>query len=146
LAVLYQEDGAPLPVLPALPVSYAEQVRRESALLAGGRAERLWEFWRGELAGTPAGLDLPADRARPRVQSFREGARSLRPDPAVSARLKSLGRGEGATLFMTLLAGFQALLSRLTGQELLRVGSPTAGRGAPELAGVVGYFVNPVVL
>ncbi|HEV7514891.1 MAG TPA: amino acid adenylation domain-containing protein, partial [Thermoanaerobaculia bacterium] len=90
--------------------------------------------------------DLPTDRPRPPVQTDRGGAVSLHLLGAPLARLRELGRRQGATLYMTLLAAFQVLLHRCTGEEDVLVGSPTAGRGAAALAEVVGYFVNPLVL
>jgi amino acid adenylation domain-containing protein len=89
---------------------------------------------------------LPTDRPRPPVQSYRGAAEPLLLDPELSHRLAALARASGATLFTLLLAGFQGLLHRYTGQEDLLVGAPAAGRGRPELAGIAGYFVNPLVL
>ena len=104
-------------------------------------------YWRRRLAGAPALLELPTDRPRPAVQRFRGGRRA----GSASARscrtaLRRLGRRQGATLFMTLLAAFQALLRRYTGQEDIVVGTPVAGRGRVELEPLIGFFVNTLVL
>ncbi len=149
LAVLYRSEttGAPAgPELPPLPFSYLDFVRRQEALLAGVRGERLWEYWRGELGDRLPVLELPTDRPRPRAQSFRGGTVALRLSPTATDRLKAAANARQATLFMALLAGFQALLARWSGQDELLVGVPTAGRDQAGLAGLIGYFVNPVVL
>ncbi|HVR08856.1 MAG TPA: amino acid adenylation domain-containing protein, partial [Thermoanaerobaculia bacterium] len=132
--------------------SYEELLQRQERLLAGPEGERLAGFWRSALPPGMPVLELPADRPRPPLPSFRGGARRLRLDHAVTAGLQALGRRSGATPFMTLLAAFLVLLHRHGGQERLLVGTPAAGRGAAGgaglsgLAGVVGYCVNPVVV
>ena len=136
--------GAALPPPPAL--TYADYVRWQAELLAGPEGERLWAFWRGELAGDLPRQALPTDRPRPAVQTFRGEVRGRALAPELAGGLRRLARERGATLFATALAGFQALLHRWTGQEETLVGSPAAGRTAPGLSAVVGYFVNPVVL
>jgi amino acid adenylation domain-containing protein len=132
--------------LPPLAGSFEELVRRQELLLAGPEGGRLAEFWRAALPPAAPPLELPADRARPLLQSFRGGARRLRLDREVTAGLQALGRRSGATPFMTLLAAFLVLLHRHSGQDMLLVGTPAAGRGSAGLAGVVGYCVNPVVV
>jgi len=149
LGALYrQETGGPAAVLPE-PVPFSLHVRREREMLAGPRGERLWDFWREMLAGGRGpvpDLDLPADRPRPPVQTWLGGARTVEIPADLAERLRAFAAAHGATLFMTLLAAFQAQLGRISGQEDLAVGSPFAGRGAPELAEAVGYLVNPVPL
>ncbi len=142
LAVLYRRPTALLPP-PAL--RYSDFVRWQEATLAGPRGERLWSYWRDQLAGVPD-LDLPADRPRPPVQTWRGGARAAAIPPALAGALRELAAAHGATLFMTLLAAFQAQLARYTGQEDFAVGAPVAGRSVPELARLVGYFVNVLPL
>ncbi len=112
--------------------------RLDGAVVAGQIA-----WWRERLAGAPGLLDLPADRPRPAVQSYRGGqlAAALPAGP-----LRQLARERHATLFMVLLAGVAAALSRLTGQEDLSLGSPIAGRTVPETEGLVGFLVNTLVL
>ncbi|HKH45843.1 MAG TPA: amino acid adenylation domain-containing protein, partial [Thermoanaerobaculia bacterium] len=102
--------------------------------------------WRNRLAGLPPRLELPTDRPRPAVQTHRGAARSIAMSPELSARLVALGRREGATPFMTLLAGWQALLGRWAGVEDLAVGTPIAGRNREETERLIGLFVNTLVL
>ncbi|HVR96174.1 MAG TPA: AMP-binding protein, partial [Thermoanaerobaculia bacterium] len=144
-ALYRQETGGPAAELEPVALRYTDYVHWQAERLAGAHGERLWGYWRERLAGLPD-LDLPTDRPRPPVQTYAGGARSLALPPALAERLRSLAAGQGATLYIALLAAFQAQLARYTGQDDLAVGSPTAGRGAPELVGVAGYFVNPVVM
>ena len=150
LAALYRpagEDGpAGLPELRPLPLTHADHARRQETMLAGPRGRASWDFWRGELAGPLPPLELPADRQRPRQQTFGGASWPLRLSPDTTLALRSLAAERRATAFMALLAVFQALLARLSGQREVVVGSPVAGRGSADLAGVVGYFVNPVAL
>jgi len=135
--------------LPALDLRYADYARWQTEMLAGPEGQRLWEHWRDRLAGAPA-LELPADRARPVLQSYRGAVRSLRLGAGLSTALRALARSRDCTLFMVLLAAYQALLSRISGQEDFLVGCPTSGRApgkvGARLTGMVGYFVNPVAL
>ncbi len=154
LAVLVGELGAlygafsagrpsPLPELPVQYADYALWQRRcqDEAALAPGLA-----YWRQQLAGELPALDLPADRPRPAVLSHR-GAHHERLLPtALTDRLTELARAERATPFMALIAGFLGLLHRYTGQEDLIVGSPVAGRNRVELEGLIGVFLNNLVL
>ncbi|HSF42618.1 MAG TPA: amino acid adenylation domain-containing protein, partial [Thermoanaerobaculia bacterium] len=136
---LYQRN-----VLPNLPVQYADFARwqrlQEEAL------ERQAGYWRARLAGSPPFLELPADHPRPPVQTFRGEAVSFALPGDLVERLRSLGSHHGASLFMTLLAGFQLLLGRLSGQRDVPVGSPIAGRTRPEVEGLIGCFLNTLVL
>jgi amino acid adenylation domain-containing protein len=129
-----------------LPVTYADYVAWQRDRLAGPEGERLWEFWRDRLAGELPVLDLPTDRPRPPVQTWNGATRSLTVGAELAARVRRLARSRGATLYVALLAAWQTLLHRFSGQEDLLVGTPAAGRNAPELAGLVGYFVSPVVI
>src|ERR1700724_536463 len=133
-----------------LPAPSASAGSFGAAGASGGAAtsegERLEAFWRSALPPGAPPIELPPDRPRPPLQTFRGGARSLRLDRGLTTSLYTLGRRAGATPFMTLLAAFLALLHRAGRQEELRVGTPASGRSSPELAGVVGYFVNPVVV
>src|SRR5581483_10964636 len=101
---------------------------------------------RGSGSGCRAPLELPADRPRPALPSYRGARQSLELPRALIERLTALGRRENATLFMTLLAAFQVLLHRYTGQEDIAVGSPIAGRTRVEVEGLIGCFVNTLVL
>jgi amino acid adenylation domain-containing protein len=141
LSALYL--GEPL-APPAL--SYGDYLRWQAERLASAEAERLWAYWCGELSPPVASLALPGDRPRPAVWTYRGGAVSLSLGAGLSAELAALARRGSTTLFATLLAGFQAVLGRASGQLDLVVGAPAAGRGRPELAGLAGYFVNLVAL
>ncbi|HVF62094.1 MAG TPA: amino acid adenylation domain-containing protein, partial [Thermoanaerobaculia bacterium] len=132
--------------LPPLPVQYADFAVWQRDWLAGEELERQLAHWRAALDGAPQGLELLADRPRPAVQSFRGGRERLLLPPETAAALAALGRRRGATLFMVLLAGVQALLHRLTGRDDLLVGSPIANRTRRELEGLIGFFVNTLVL
>ncbi len=140
LSALYGGETLEPPAL-----RYADYVHWQAGVLAGPRGERLWEYWRQRLAGV-RDLDLPADRPRPPVQTWRGGARAAAIPPALVAALRELGARRGATPFMTLLAVFTAQLARYTGQEDFAVGAPVAGRTLPELGPLVGYFVNALAL
>jgi amino acid adenylation domain-containing protein len=137
--------GRPSP-LSDPPVQYADFAVWQSAWLHGEVLESEIAFWRRRLAGLPPVLDLPTDRPRPPVQSFRGAVRELRLPASLTQDAVALGRSEGATLFMVLLAGFQALLGRLSGQQDFAVGSPIAGRTRRETEGLIGFFVNTLVL
>ena len=132
--------------LPPPTGEYADFVRWQADLLAGAEGQQLWEYWRGALGDELPTLNLPTDRPRPAVQSDRAQTHRFRIDAGLAGQLRELARSEGATLFAVLLAGYQALLHRLTGQDDVLVGSPVAGRSRPEFAGLVGYFVNMIVL
>lgn len=134
------------PSLPALPFQYADFVRWLTDWLQGNILEQRLSYWEKQLRGIPELLELPTDRPRPPVQSFRGASESEMLSKALTEKLRVLSRQEGVTLFMTLLAAFQALLSRLTGQEDIAVGSPIAGRNRSEFEGLVGLFINTLVL
>ncbi|HVR95695.1 MAG TPA: non-ribosomal peptide synthase/polyketide synthase, partial [Thermoanaerobaculia bacterium] len=141
IAALYQ--GAELP---GLPVQYADYAVWERGRLQGERLAAQLDYWRRQLAGAPMALELPADRPRPPVQTFRGGSRELRLPADVAARLRHTAQREGVTLYMLLLAGFAALLGRLTGREDLLVGTPLANRSRSELQGLIGLFVNTLAV
>ncbi|HLM58539.1 MAG TPA: amino acid adenylation domain-containing protein [Pyrinomonadaceae bacterium] len=147
LGLLYdgERDGRPCALAP-LPSEYADYVRTQTRMLDGPEGERLRLYWEGRLSGPLPVLDLPADRPRPPVQTYRGASHAVRLDAGLTRRLKTLGRQSDATLYTTLLAAFQTLLHRYTGQEDVLVGTPTTGRGRAALSPLVGYFVNPVVL
>lgn len=134
------------PALPALSFRYSDYVRWQNEMLASAEGERLWNYWQQQLGGELPVLNLPVDRPRPALQSYRGASHSFQLSGALTESLKSLSRQRGATLFMSLLTAFQALLARYTGQTEITVGSPTAGRNHAGLAGLIGYFVNPVVV
>ena len=147
LAALYGAFTAGLPSpLPALPVQYADFALWQRRWLAGDALEEQLAYWRARLAGAPASLKLPVDHPRLPVRSLRGAEVPVRLSEDLRDGLVRLGRQEGATVFMVLLAAFQALLHRWTGQDDLTVGSPVAGRGQAEIEGLIGFFVNTVVL
>jgi non-ribosomal peptide synthetase component F len=115
-------------------------------MLAGSEGERLWSYWQKQLAGELPVLNLATDRPRPSVQTFRGASESFKLSAELTKELKALSQNNGATLYMTLLAAFQTLLHRYTGQTDILVGSPTAGRNWVDLSNLVGYFANPIVL
>ena len=131
--------------LPPLPIRYRDYAAWQRAELSGPRLSELLNFWRAELAGLPT-LDLVTDRPRPAVQSFRGGTVPLQIPPNVVVRLRVLSRDQGATLFMAMLAGFSVLLGRYSGQDEIVIGSPVAGRTRSETEGVIGFFINTIVL
>ncbi|MGD2116640.1 MAG: condensation domain-containing protein, partial [Acidobacteriota bacterium] len=149
LAVLLRELGAFYDgegPLPPLETSYADLVARQEERIAGADGEELLELWKRELAGRPESLDLPTDRRRPPTRGHRGAAASFRLGAEHWKRLRKVGRSRGANPFVTGLAALQALLHRLTGQDDLLVGTPTAGRRSGDVSDLVGYCVNPVVV
>jgi amino acid adenylation domain-containing protein len=140
LARLY--EGA---ALPELPVQYGDFAVWQRSWFAGEVLERELAYWREQLAGLEV-LDLPTDRPRPAIPSGRGATLRVELPPPLSASLRSLSRERGTTLFMILLAGFQSLLSLYTGQGDVSVGSPIAGRTRVETEGLIGFFVNMLVL
>jgi amino acid adenylation domain-containing protein len=146
LGALYASlrEGRPSP-LPEIRVQYADFAAWQQRWLVGEALAAELAHWRWRLAGAPM-LELPTDRPRPSVKSGR-GARRRLELPARAAReIEALARAQGATPFMVLLAAFQTLLGRYTGQTDVAVGAPVAGRGHTELEGLIGFFVNTLVL
>jgi amino acid adenylation domain-containing protein len=137
--------GEPSP-LPELPLQYADYAAWQRGWLTGEVLEAQLGYWRHTLAGAPPLLELPVDRPRPPVQGEAGGRRPLRVPAATAAALRELARAEGATLFMVLLAAWQALLARYAGVDDVSVGSPIAGRTRLETEGLIGFFVNTLVL
>ncbi|HWN40735.1 MAG TPA: amino acid adenylation domain-containing protein, partial [Thermoanaerobaculia bacterium] len=146
LGVLYAAslEERPSP-LPELPIQYADFAHWQRSWLLDRQAAQL-AYWESRLGGEIAPAELPSDRPRPAVQTFSGGRRRLVLSPDLTARLKSFGRGEGVTLFMTLLAATQALLSRHSGELDVPVGAPVAGRQWSETEGLIGCFLNTLVL
>ena len=104
------------------------------------------EYWKTALMGAPALLDLPADHARPAQQSYSGALLHVTLEEKLTAGLKALSRRHGATLYMTLLAGWAALLTRLSGQDEVVIGTPLAHRRRVEIEGLIGFFVNALPL
>ena len=134
------------PRLPPPELQYDDHARRERARLTDAVIAEKLVYWRERLAGIPAALELPTDRPRPHLPSFR-GVTLRRHLPETAAEaIRSFARGEGATLFAVLLAAFDVLLHRYSGQETIVVGSTTAARDRSELKGSVGLYASTVVL
>jgi amino acid adenylation domain-containing protein/non-ribosomal peptide synthase protein (TIGR01720 family)/FkbM family methyltransferase len=146
LALLYSafSAGKPSP-LPELPVQYADFAFWQRNWLTGDVLEEQLSYWREQLSEVAA-IRLPTDRPRPAMPSFRGARHVFFVSDRVASAVKELSGAEGATLFMTLLGAFQVLLSRYCGQEDVAVGSPIAGRNRSETEGLIGFFVNSLVL
>ena len=132
--------------LAPLATEYADYVRWQNEMLQGHDGERLFQYWREVLGGDLPVLDLPLDRPRPPVQTFRGRSRRFLIDTRIQTSLRALAREESTSQFAVLVAAFQAFLHRLTGQREVLVGAPTAARSQPEWDALVGHFVNPVVM
>ena len=147
LTALYEaySAGAESP-LAELRLQYADYAVWQRNWLQGEVLERELGYWRKQLAGAPALLELPADHARPAVQTHRGAYQRVRLSAETTRGLKELSRRHNATLFMTVLAGFQALLSRWSGTKDVVVGTPVAGRTQGETEAVIGFFVNTLAL
>ncbi|WP_181143769.1 non-ribosomal peptide synthetase [Streptomyces cinnamoneus] len=134
------------PALPPLPVQYADYAVWEREWLSGPTLRRQLDYWKKQLAGMEPALELPTDRPRPSVaRQEGEAARWELPAELVDTARK-LGAGENATLYMTLLAAFKLVLARYVDSEDIVVGTPVANRGRSEIEGLIGFFVNTVVL
>lgn len=146
LATLYDHEGDESPLAP-LPIQYADFAHWQRHRLENeGLLESQLDYWRSQLAGAIPLLELPTDFPRPAIQST--GGAHLRSalDGDLTTALRDFSRREGVTLYMTLLAAFQTLLYRLSGQTDMMVGSPVAGRQQQETEGLMGFFVNTVVI
>ncbi|HJR08153.1 MAG TPA: amino acid adenylation domain-containing protein [Pyrinomonadaceae bacterium] len=142
-------EGRPSP-LAELNIQYADYAMWQREWLRGEVLERQLDYWRQQLDGAPTVLELPADKPRPASQTFRGARHSFAvPEDAresLDADLKALSRSENATLFMTLFAAFNALLSRYTGQREILVGTPVANRNRAEVEDLIGFFSNTLAL
>lgn len=137
--------GVP-PQLQPLGLTYGDYAVWQRKYLEGGALERQLEYWKIQLAGAPPSIELPTDRTRPPVQTFHGLKRVALYRPELLTGLKAVSRSEGATLFITLLAAFNVLLSRYSGQKDIVVGTANAGRHHPDTEKIIGYFANTVVL
>ncbi|MEP6802068.1 MAG: amino acid adenylation domain-containing protein [Acidobacteriota bacterium] len=146
LAAFYEELSTGKPAaLPRLPIQYADFAEWQRRWLSGEVLESQLSYWKERLVRLPV-LELPTDRPRPPVQSHRGARCSLSLSNDLAEGLRRLSRREGVTLYMTLLSAFQTLLTFYTGQEDIVVGSPIAGRTRAEVEGLIGFFVNALVL
>jgi non-ribosomal peptide synthetase component F len=133
------------PVLPEMSIEYADFSAWQRRWLTGDTLERLVAYWKARLQGHAPPIELPTDRPRPARQAFRGAAEQLAVPAGLADAAAALGREEGATLFMTMLGAFTALLHAYTGQEDVLVGSPAAMRNLPELEPIIGFFANTLV-
>ncbi|NTU97227.1 MAG: AMP-binding protein, partial [Chlorobiaceae bacterium] len=131
--------------LPPMPMQYADYTLWQREQLQGAVLEKQLAYWRRQLDGLIP-LELPLDRPRPVVQSYRGSRYPLKLSPELTAALRLICRQEQVTLYMLLLAAFQVLLARHSGQMDIAVGSPLAGRDRFELEGLIGFFVNTLVI
>ena len=147
LAALYEAYAQDRPSpLPELAIQYVDFAVWQRQWMQGEVRDKQVEYWRGQLAGAPPVLELPTDRPRPAVQSHRGDVRTHVIPRELVDRLQSLSQAEGATLFMVLLAGFQLLMSRYSGQDDVVVGSTVAGRNYAEIEPLIGFFVNTLAM
>jgi arthrofactin-type cyclic lipopeptide synthetase C len=147
LSVLYAtflrgEDDS----LPALEIQYADYAMWQRQWIEGERLGPLTEYWKGALAGAPALLELPTDHPRPAKPDHAGAFAELQLNATLTAGLRELSRRHGCTLYMTLLAGWATLLSRLSGQTEVVIGTPVANRGRAEIENLIGYFANTLAL
>ncbi|WP_049300825.1 condensation domain-containing protein, partial [Pseudomonas aeruginosa] len=132
--------------LPALPIQYPDYAVWQREWMEAGERERQLAYWIGLLGGEQPVLELPFDRPRPAEQSFRGARLEFELGAERARRLKALAQRQGASTFMLLLASFQALLYRYSGQSDIRVGVPVANRNRVETERLIGFFVNTQVL
>ncbi|MEH2171889.1 amino acid adenylation domain-containing protein [Nostoc sp.] len=147
LSSLYQGFlvGKPSP-LPQLPIQYADFTIWQRQWLQGKALETSINYWTRQLADAPPLLELPTDRARPSVQTFRGWCFSFQLDAKLTASLKELSHKSGTTLFMTLMAAYATLLFRYSGQQDILLGTPIASRNHQDIEGLIGFFVNTLVM
>ena len=132
--------------LPPLPIQYVDFAQWQRTWLSGQTLENELDFWRQQLAGIPQQLELPLDRPRPPYQTFVGRLLPVHFPSGLTADLAALSRTQGSTFFMVLLAAFELLLARYSGQSDIVVGSPIAGRNRQEIEHLIGFFVNVLVL
>nr|WP_236871826.1 non-ribosomal peptide synthetase [Burkholderia pseudomallei] len=137
------EQGDPLA---SLPLQYADYAAWQRRWLASGQLEKQGAFWQTNLSGAPTLLELPTDRPRPPKQSHAGASVEVKLGAALSERVKRLSQRHGVTPYMTLLSSWAAVLSRLSGQEEVVIGSPVAGRNRTEVEPLIGFFVNTLAL
>jgi natural product biosynthesis luciferase-like monooxygenase protein len=139
-------DGTAARALPELPIQYGDFARWQRERNSGAAFERMTAYWKQKLQGAPALLELPTDRPRPPMQTYRGAAFRFRVPEPEAERIRALAQRSGATTFMVLLAAYKVLLARYSGQRDIVVGSPSAGRQQPVLEELIGFFVNTLAL
>ncbi|HET6976573.1 MAG TPA: amino acid adenylation domain-containing protein [Pyrinomonadaceae bacterium] len=147
LTTLYQAfaNGEPSP-LPQLTLQYADYAVWQRRWLQGAVLDQQLDYWKQQLDGAPELLELPLDHPRPQLRRYRGALESRKLPAMLSEELRVLSRQSGSTLFMTLLATFQLILSRYSGQDDIVVGAPSAGRNRTELEDQIGFFINTLAL
>ena len=147
LGALYAafHTGQPDP-LASLPIQYPDYAAWQRSWFSEARLRSQAEYWRQQLADAPVLLELPTDRPRPPQQNFAGAAIALELDAPLTEALKQLAQRHGATVFMLVMAAWAVVLSRLSGQRDLVIGTPTAGRGQQETEALIGFFVNTLAL
>src|SRR6266567_7493269 len=147
LAVLYEAFSNSLPSpLPELPIQYGDFARWQRQWLQGPVLEEQISYWKEQLAGAPALIELPTDRPRPAIQTFNGAYCTSVLSKEVTESLNELSHREGVTLFMSLRAGFQTMLYRYTRRVDIVVGTPIANRTRTETEGLIGFFTNTLVM
>jgi amino acid adenylation domain-containing protein/FkbH-like protein/non-ribosomal peptide synthase protein (TIGR01720 family)/FkbM family methyltransferase len=147
LSKIYQSflSGEPSP-LPALPIQYLDFTIWQRQQLRGAALQTQINYWQQQLAAAPPLLELPTDRARPSIQTFRGGCYSFELTPQLTKDLQALSHKSDTTMFMTLMAAYAILLHRYSGQTDLLVGTPIASRNHQDIEPLIGFFVNTLVL
>ena len=146
-AALYRQfAGGPAAALPLQPTGYDDFVQWQRHMLEGADGDRLWAFWQQRLQGPLPQLDLPTDAVRPAAAGQDGRTLNVMIEPALTAQLKETARRQGVTLFTLMLAAFQVLLHRHSGQDDILIGCPNGSRPGGDYNPVVGYFVNPIAL
>ncbi len=147
MAELYSAFARGLPSpLPELPIQYVDYTAWQQEKLSGESLQAEVEYWKKQLEGTPSALQLMTNRPREGKPSSKGAQLNVQIEPELTRALKLFAQENGATLYMVLLAGFQALLHRYSGQEEILVGSPIAGRTQKATQSLIGFFVNTLVL
>jgi len=147
LAQLYNSFSIGGPsTLPDLHIQYADYAQWQRSWLTGEVFESQLDYWKKQLDGAPPILKVPTDRPRPSIQSSRGLLEHFIVADDVVRGLRELGKQEGATMFMVLLTAFQTLLHRYARQDVIVVGTPIAGRNRQELEGLIGFFINTLVM
>src|SRR5205085_779342 len=132
--------------LPDLPIQYADFAVWQREWLQGEVLEEQMSYWKQQLAQAPPKLELPTDRPKPLVQTFRSAQHRFTIDNRTTQELKSLGNQQGATLAMAVMTAYNILLYRYTAQQDILVGMPISGRNRAEIEGLIGFFLNTLVI
>lgn len=147
LGKLYKQGSVGIPArLPSPSMQYADYVHWQTQMLSSEQGNRLWAYWQETLSGNLPVLNLPTDRTRPPFQTYHGASITFKLPATLTAKFKALSHNYKTTLYTTLLAAFQILLHRYSGQTDIIVGSPTTGRSQAAWAKLIGYFVNPIVI